>query len=766
MVGADLAGPKHRILSAEAVGASTTRLHGYQWRPRKLGSVDTSLFRFRSLLYQDNTAGETTDAAHVTLEKEKHGADFASCWYVSSGTVYPLTVDEIRCSVEPSVMYRSISLGSKAAYSTGTVSATNGGKTVTGTGTAWKTNRWSTGDRLTLDGADYIVALVVSDTRLSITTPFQGQTGSGKAYTLARQFTSVQAWENCLSGNAAQCPAFPVTSASLVADNRIETGLVYDDGGAGSGLTIDGSTTDIAHTITLQAAPGNRHLGVPLNGAYLQPIFAPTILIRDLNVRVEWLVLRGGGSGVTEGAVRVDVTDSGYNGPIEIANNVMVNLGNSGVVIGSTESQNVVVDVSNNVIAPNNASFQGIRLAPVGNTFNPGSDVYVVNNTAYGTATNGMVSLAAANSAVTLHNNIAWGFGTCFNVPSPAAESDYNLSSDASAPGASARLNVPATGVGGVNFTDPGVSPGSHDYHLLANSVAIDAGISLASLFERDWDSQKRPGGAQWDIGADEYGGTTAVTLMSFEAVPSDGAVDLAWRTGSEVDNLGFHVYRALSAGGPWTRLTSSLIPGQGFSAMGAAYARRDSGLVNGTRYFYRLEDVDTKSVSTFHGPVSAVPGATPPPPQGGGGTGGGTGEGGGGSGSGGGSSSASTCPAWALAQLGSSASFACETHGDPTASFRVLSRSSRSALVELETGGFLTARDATGRVRALVPGFDSLSGPLAPALPLKRARLDGVVGRQARIGSIQARDNRFFSGLVAAAVGYPQAVVARDGTV
>ena len=264
----------------------------------------------------------------------------------------------------------------------------------------------------------------------------------------------------------------------------------------------------------------------------------------------------------------------------------------------------------------------------------------------------------------------------------------------------------------------------------------------------------------------------TAVGLLSFSATGGDGAVDLLWRTGSEVDNLGFHVYRSLAEGGPWIRVTSSLIPGQGFSATGAAYAWRDSGLQNGTRYFYRLEDVDTKAVSTFHDPVSAVPQANatppaPPPPAGGGGSGsGGSGSGGSGSGSGGGSSS-SSCPAWARAQLGSSASYTCEAHGDPAAtSFRVLSRSSRSALVELQTEGFLTARDATGRVRALLPGFDSLSDPLAPALPLKRARLDGVVGRQARIGSIQARDNRFFSGLVAAAVGYPQAVVAPDGTV
>ena len=65
-----------------------------------------------------------------------------------------------------------------------------------------------------------------------------------------------------------------------MADNRIEVGLAYQDGGVGAGLTIDGSTTDIAHTITLMAAPGNRHLGNGGAGAYLQPIFAPTILVQ------------------------------------------------------------------------------------------------------------------------------------------------------------------------------------------------------------------------------------------------------------------------------------------------------------------------------------------------------------------------------------------------------------------------------------------------------------------------------------------------------
>ncbi len=59
----------------------------------------------------------------------------------------------------------------------------------------------------------------------------------------------------------------------------------------------------------------------------------------------------------------------------------------------------------------------------------------------------------------------------------------------------------------------------------------------------------------------------TQVKLMSFTAAPLDGAVELSWRTGSELDNLGFHVYRGPSADGPWTRLTASLDSGPGLVA-------------------------------------------------------------------------------------------------------------------------------------------------------------------------------------------------------
>jgi hypothetical protein len=266
----------------------------------------------------------------------------------------------------------------------------------------------------------------------------------------------------------------------------------------------------------------------------------------------------------------------------------------------------------------------------------------------------------------------------------------------------------------------------------------------------------------------------TAVQLMSFSASGSEGAVDLAWQTGSELDNLGFHLHRSLSPEGPWTRITSSLIPGLGHSPLGASYSWRDSGLVDGTRYFYRLEDVDTSSVSTFHGPVSAVPSATAPPPSGGGGGGSGPDGPRAGPGSdpspGASPGSPSSCPAWVLAASGSSASpssATCQAFGEPSAtSLRVLSHSRSGAVVELATGGFVALREADGSVRVFIPGFDSPTDPSSPALPLRRALIDALVGRGVRLGAVDASSLRSYAGLRPSAVGAARVAFSPDGTV
>jgi hypothetical protein len=40
----------------------------------------------------------------------------------------------------------------------------------------------------------------------------------------------------------------------------------------------------------------------------------------------------------------------------------------------------------------------------------------------------------------------------------------------------------------------------------------------------------------------------------------------------------------------------------------GSEYDFVDEWVLNGKRYFYLLEDMDNNGISTFHGPVKAVP--------------------------------------------------------------------------------------------------------------------------------------------------------------
>ncbi len=266
---------------------------------------------------------------------------------------------------------------------------------------------------------------------------------------------------------------------------------------------------------------------------------------------------------------------------------------------------------------------------------------------------------------------------------------------------------------------------------------------------------------------------TTAVKLQSFTAKPGDASVLLEWRTASELDNLGFHLFRALSADGPWTRLTASLIPGLGSSAVGQGYSFRDLGLANGTRYFYRLEDVDASSKATSHGPVSAAPMA------GGASDGGAAGAPAPIAGKRNGPPPAS-CPDWvvsAYASLAGASSAAgplsCTRHGDPEAvSFAVVSRDARQATLELRTGGFYAlhtpsgAGEASGGVRVFVPGFDSPQEASAAALPFRRALVDAVVGRRVQIGGVRALDVASYEGLAPAALGAVEMRISADGTV
>ena len=100
----------------------------------------------------------------------------------------------------------------------------------------------------------------------------------------------------------------------------------------------------------------------------------------------------------------------------------------------------------------------------------------------------------------------------------------------------------------------------------------------------------------------------TAVKLLWFKARGYAGLVKVGWETASEIDNLGFNLYRSEQAKGPKTKLNSSLIPSQvpPGSPFGAVYGYKDRNVQPGKIYFYWLEDVDIYGRTGLHGPVKA----------------------------------------------------------------------------------------------------------------------------------------------------------------
>jgi hypothetical protein len=83
------------------------------------------------------------------------------------------------------------------------------------------------------------------------------------------------------------------------------------------------------------------------------------------------------------------------------------------------------------------------------------------------------------------------------------------------------------------------------------------------------------------------------VNLSFFTAIPIDSGIELKWRTESEVDNLGWDIYRGEKQDGEFIQISDKLIPGAGNSAMPNSYRFIDGTALKDRQYYYYLEDVD-----------------------------------------------------------------------------------------------------------------------------------------------------------------------------
>lgn len=103
----------------------------------------------------------------------------------------------------------------------------------------------------------------------------------------------------------------------------------------------------------------------------------------------------------------------------------------------------------------------------------------------------------------------------------------------------------------------------------------------------------------------------TPVVMLDFAAEGVSTGIQLTWITATEVNHLGFNVYRSEMEFGVKEKINSKIVVGDSNpgNPFGANYAYLDTTAEPGLTYFYWVEDVpsDTSYTPELFGPVSAA---------------------------------------------------------------------------------------------------------------------------------------------------------------
>jgi hypothetical protein len=102
------------------------------------------------------------------------------------------------------------------------------------------------------------------------------------------------------------------------------------------------------------------------------------------------------------------------------------------------------------------------------------------------------------------------------------------------------------------------------------------------------------------------------VTITGFVVEPGESEIYVNWETASEIDNLGFYVWRSQAETTGYAKLPldsppEQFIPSQDDFGVGALYEFVDVQVTPGIRYYYKVEDVPSSGGSTIVGPLSAM---------------------------------------------------------------------------------------------------------------------------------------------------------------
>jgi hypothetical protein len=229
----------------------------------------------------------------------------------------------------------------------------------------------------------------------------------------------------------------------------------------------------------------------------------------------------------------------------------------------------------------------------------------VENVTAYGAVGVEAINLnMSGNASITMENTIAHGTNDDLDA---YADMGGTASIDAGYSNYATTSGTINTSEGHNQTTAPALSdPADGDFHELASSPTVDAGVANSLADPEDLDGNPRSLGAAPDIGAYELvvpTSTTGTAAVAGSGVTLNGTVN--------PDGLAVTACRFEYGVSPSLGSSTPCTPDPGSGSAAVAVSAALSGLVPGTTYSYRLVATDANGTSTGTTETFTVP---PPP--------------------------------------------------------------------------------------------------------------------------------------------------------